>query len=166
MVMPALPDNTYNFSQYLQSAICQPLETAWNNATKLNDKQYVDWYYPPVEEKSNSHSYLFNTSHATHFQSCVADAIDRYKRLNKAETYDITAAKPFLSALNCLYPVLPVITFFDDSVKARFTFNHTEFVVDYDFEESEPVYVSAYKNDLLVFKTCSLEKLKETLEQF
>jgi hypothetical protein len=126
-------------------------------------------------EKTLANSIVLNTtsgslklddSRAEHFNICLVDAINRYKWLNKAETYDITAAKPFLSAINCLYPDLPVITFFDDSVKARFTFNQTEFVVDYDFEEPEPVYVSAYKDDLLVFKTCFLEKLKETLEQF
>ncbi len=96
----------------------------------------------------------------------VKEAVDRYKRLNKAETYDHSRAEPFLSALKRLSWDTLIITFSDVSAKARFTFKRTEFVVDYDFEETEPVYVSAYKSEVLVFKACPLEKLKDILEEF
>ena len=164
MFMPALPDNTYNFSHYIQPAIYQFLETAWNNATKLNDKQHVNWYYPPVKEKSNSHSY---TSNATHFQSCVANAIERYKRLNNITEFDDTPAYPFLSAFRGLGPtILQCITFYEDAINAQINFDNQEFDAEYNYDEQDSMFVSTFKYDTLYVKDGKPADLLQILRSF
>jgi hypothetical protein len=100
------------------------------------------------------------------FRNCIEDAIRRHCAIYHVSEYNITQAESFLISLKALRLILPRISFYPDGAKARFVFNKKEFVVDFDYEEPEPVYVSAYKGKVLVFKKCVLAELQETLENF
>jgi hypothetical protein len=97
----------------------------------------------------------------------IDDAIERYKILNNDAKFDTALAEPFFSAFRSrCHLAMPRFTLYPDGAKARFIFNEKEFVVDFDYEEPEPVYVSAYKGEVLVFKKCMLAELQEMLENF
>jgi hypothetical protein len=85
--------------------------------------------------------------------ACITDAIRRHKLVNRVDDYDITPAQSFLAALRSLIPIaIPHISFYQDAVKARITFKQREFIIDYDYEEPEFVFVSTFEGDRLSIK--------------
>lgn len=103
------------------------------------------------------------------FSCCIDDAVSRYKVVNHAESYDLVPAKPLLTVLKALmYMNMAAlrITFYDDAVKARITYNQREFIIDYDYEELELLYVSTFEGDTLIMKDGPVTELYRLLESF
>jgi hypothetical protein len=101
------------------------------------------------------------------FSSCVNDGIRRYKLVNSTDSYDTAPAKIFLTILESLsYRTLPRITFYEDAVKARIIYNNLELIIDYDFEEPESVFISAFEGDKLIIKDGPIKDIFKILESF
>jgi hypothetical protein len=101
------------------------------------------------------------------FDYCINDAIQRYKLVNHADSYESTPAKPFLSVLRTFcYSVVPRITFYDDAVKVRLIFNRREFIIDYDYEEPDSVFVSTFEGDNLIIKDGNIAGMYALLRSF
>jgi hypothetical protein len=102
------------------------------------------------------------------FSLQIDSAIARYKRINNIESYDRKNAEPFLSALKPISAFsIQRITFYDDAVKTRISFKEREFIIDYDFEEPDAVFVSTFVNeDTLAVKDGALTDLLSLLEAF
>jgi hypothetical protein len=88
------------------------------------------------------------------FSSCITDAIRRYKLVNHVDDYDTTPAKPFLSAIKSLIQIdiVPNISFYKDAVKVTLNFNQREFIIDYDYEDPEFIFISTFEDDRLKIK--------------
>jgi hypothetical protein len=100
------------------------------------------------------------------FDFCVDDAITRFQKLNKVLDYNIKPAEQFLSALRLLNPILLRLTFYEDGVKARFSYGQKEFVADYNYEEANSIFISTFVNDILVVKDGTPDALPEILGRF
>jgi hypothetical protein len=102
------------------------------------------------------------------FSLQIDDTITRYKCVNNTESYYLNNAEPFLSALKLISAfTIPRITFYDDAVKARIIFKGREFIIDYDFAESDMAFVSTFVNDDdLIIKDDALTDLFSILETF
>jgi hypothetical protein len=112
------------------------------------------------------YSQIQNTA-IINFDYYINDAIQRYKLVNHADSYDLTLAKPFLSALRTFcYSVVPRITFYDDAVKVRLIFNQQEFIIDYDYEEPDSVFVSTFEDDNLIIKDGNIAEIYALLRSF
>jgi addiction module RelB/DinJ family antitoxin len=97
----------------------------------------------------------------------VIDALRRYKVVNNNAGLDITPAEPFLQAIRALgSPVSPRITFYEDAVKVRLSSGGRDFVIDYNFEEPNSVFILSRKDGKLFVKDCSLSDIAKTLELF
>jgi hypothetical protein len=80
------------------------------------------------------------------FYYCIEDAINRYKQVNRAESYDTTPANPLRSELESLsYKLSPHISFYDDAVKVTVILNKNEFIIDCDYENPGYIFVSFFK---------------------
>jgi hypothetical protein len=102
------------------------------------------------------------------FDSFLIDAMNRYKDLYHDSNLDTTKADKFLSALKFLYintGFQPYIIFNKFSVKVQLRVNDKEFVLDYDYEDPNSVFVLSKKNTLIV-KECALDKIEEILRSF
>jgi antitoxin component of RelBE/YafQ-DinJ toxin-antitoxin module len=96
----------------------------------------------------------------------LIDALRRYKVVNNAD-FDITRAEPFLQALWRLDSIIESrITLYEDAVKARLKFKGREFVIDYNFEEPEMVFILSRQDGKLFAKDCALADIKRTLGLF
>ena len=96
----------------------------------------------------------------------LIDAVRRYRVVNNAD-FDLAKAEPFLQALRGLGSVVELrITFYEAAVKARFKLQDREFVVDYNFEEPETVFILSRKDEKLFVKDCPLTGIEKTLELF
>ncbi|MHC6202771.1 hypothetical protein ACYULU_06215 [Breznakiellaceae bacterium SP9] len=167
MFMSALPDNTYNFSYYVQPADFRYLEVKQKMYTDSDNKQSKKLYHQPIKENVNSNSYLLDTFNATHFQSCVDNAIERYKRLNNITEFDDTPAYPFLSVFRGLGPtILQCITFYEDAINAQINFNNQEFDAEYNYNEPDSMFVSTFKHDTLYVKDGNPADLLQILRSF
>jgi hypothetical protein len=51
-------------------------------------------------------------------------------------------------------------------VKARIVYKGVEFVIDYNFEEPDTVFILTRKEGKLVAKDCGLNEIAKTLELF
>jgi hypothetical protein len=51
-------------------------------------------------------------------------------------------------------------------VKARITYKYVEFIIDYDFEEPESVFISAFEGDKLIIKDGPIKDIFQILESF
>jgi hypothetical protein len=97
---------------------------------------------------------------------CVADALNRYKTLNNADI-NYTPAEMLLSTLRGISGVKILrITFYEDGAKIRIRFARTDFIIDFDFEEPDSVFITTFKNGTMVIKDCKIGDLQETLELF
>jgi DNA-damage-inducible protein J len=96
----------------------------------------------------------------------LIDALRRYKAVNNAD-FDIAKAEPFLQALWRLGSIVePRITLYEEAVKVRLKFNDREFVIDYNFEEPETVFVLSRQDGKLFAKDCALADIERTLGLF
>jgi antitoxin component of RelBE/YafQ-DinJ toxin-antitoxin module len=97
----------------------------------------------------------------------VIDALRRYKVVNNNASLNITPAEPFLQAIRALgSQVSPRLTFYEDAVKVRLSCGGRDFVIDYNFEEPDSVFILSRKEDKLFVKDCSLADMAKTLEFF
>ena len=96
----------------------------------------------------------------------MLDAIGRYKKLNSTEI-DCQPVKPLLQALKSARSiVVSRITFYEDGAKIRIQFAQTDFIIDFDFEDPDYVFITTFKDEKMVVKSCKISKLLETLERF
>jgi hypothetical protein len=101
------------------------------------------------------------------FSYCIEDAIIRYKRVNHTDNCDITQAETFLAILESFSTIfIPRISFYSDAVKAKLTFNQREFIIDYDYEEQNSVFISTFEGDKLIVKDAHITEIYTTLESF
>jgi hypothetical protein len=91
---------------------------------------------------------------------CVLDAISRYKKLNNTDI-DFSPAKSFLLTLRNFSSSITVlrITFYADGAKVRTQFAKTEFIIDFDFEEPDSVFVTTFRDDKMFVKDCKVNGL-------
>jgi antitoxin component of RelBE/YafQ-DinJ toxin-antitoxin module len=96
----------------------------------------------------------------------LIDALRRYKAANNVD-FDIAKAEPFLQALWEFGSIVePRITLYEEAVKIRFKFKGREFVIDYNFEESETVFILSKQDGKLFAKDCALADIERTLRLF
>ena len=105
----------------------------------------------------------------TKFDSFLNDAIRRYKEINHTEDLDIIGAEKFLTALRSLnirlHPQL-YIMFNKFSVKAQINLDNNEFMLDYDYDDTNSVFILFSKGETCIVKECTLDKIEETLRSF
>ncbi|MDR2630161.1 MAG: hypothetical protein LBC60_04490 [Spirochaetaceae bacterium] len=96
----------------------------------------------------------------------ILNAISRYKKLNGVES-DFSPAKSLLWALKSVRSiVVSRITFYEDGAKIRLRFAQTDFIIDFDFEEPDSVFITTFKNGTMFVKDCQIDDLQKTLELF
>jgi antitoxin component of RelBE/YafQ-DinJ toxin-antitoxin module len=96
----------------------------------------------------------------------LIDALRRYKAVNNAD-FDIAKAELFLQALWGLDSIAePRITFYEEAVKVRLKFKGKEFVIDFNFEEPETVFVLSRQDGKLFAKDCAFTNIERTLGLF
>jgi hypothetical protein len=141
--------------RYSISPLSQTRESCFNSSDSylsLEINNYIQWIFPNYDKE---------------FYGYIDDAIKRYKLVNHTEEYDITPAKTFLSAIKPLTSkIIRHISFYDDAVKVRIIYNQREYIIDYDYEEPECVFVSTFEGKTLLMKDGSLVQLRRILESF
>jgi hypothetical protein len=105
----------------------------------------------------------------TEFDTFLNDAIRRYKEINHTEDLDITGAEKFLTALYSLnirlHPQL-YIMFNKFSVKVQINLDNKEFMLDYDYDDTNSVFILSSRGETCIVKECTLDKIEETLRSF
>jgi len=92
----------------------------------------------------------------------------RYKSVNGKSDFDIAKAEPFLRAVENLGIADKDmrITLQEKAVKVRLNYNGRDYVLDYNFEEPENVFILTRKDGKLITKDCNLTGIRETLGNF
>jgi DNA-damage-inducible protein J len=97
----------------------------------------------------------------------LVDAIKRYKSVNNKTDYDIAKAEPFLRAVETLgTQITKKITLQEEAVKIRLNLKGQEYVLDYNFEEPDNVFILSRKDGKLIVKDSVLAEISATLELF
>jgi DNA-damage-inducible protein J len=97
----------------------------------------------------------------------LVDALKRYRSISGKNDFDITMTEPFFRAVETLGSDKNMkITLQENAVKVRLNFKGTDYVLDYNFDEPDNVFILSRKNGKLFVKDCRLSKIAETLEWF
>ena len=97
----------------------------------------------------------------------LVDAIRRYKTVNGKSDINIAKLDPFLQAIDELeIKIPPRITLQEESVKVRLQYKGKEFIIDYNFDEPDSVFILTRLDGKLMVKDCSLADIAKTLELF
>ena len=97
----------------------------------------------------------------------LLDALKRYNAINNKNDFNIEKAEPFLTAIESLGSDTGMrITLQENAVKARLNYNGKEFVLDYNFEEPDSMFILKRKDGKLFVKDCHISKINEVLESF
>jgi len=97
----------------------------------------------------------------------IIDALKRYKSVNNKADFDIAKIEPFFKMLkNIDYDNNMRMTLQENAVKVRLNFKGRDFVLDYNFEEPNSVFILSRKDGKLFVKDCNLANTRETMEYF
>ncbi|MDR0287656.1 MAG: hypothetical protein LBI03_08155 [Clostridiales bacterium] len=111
-----------------------------------------------------------NTQHEDEeFSSYLNDALKRYKEINNGAVFEVAKADSFLRVLKNVCNTLqlqPYIIFNKFATKVQFSFNGKDFVLDYDHEDQNTVFILSSKDETLIVKESILDKLEETIRSF
>ena len=95
------------------------------------------------------------------------DALKRYKAINNKNDFNIEKAEPFFTAIDSLGSDTGMrITLQENAVKAKLNYNGKEYVLDYNFEEPDSIFVLKRKDGKLFVKDCHISKISEVLGSF
>ena len=103
------------------------------------------------------------------FYICLNDALRRYQELNNGASFDISTIDKFIQVLKniCINMQLkPYIIFNKFAAKIQLTLNNKDYVVDYDYDDPDVVFILSPKDGTIFVKECILEKLDEILRSF
>jgi len=97
----------------------------------------------------------------------LIDALKRYKNINGETQFDLTKTEPFINALESLGLARNMrLTLQEKAIKARLNYRNIDFVIDYNFDEPDSVFIISGKNGKLIIKDCNLVEITATLERF
>jgi len=97
----------------------------------------------------------------------LIDALKRYKNINGETQFDLTKTEPFINALESLGLARNMrLTLQEKAIKARLNYRNIDFVIDYNFDEPDSVFIISRKNGKLIIKDCNLIEITATLERF
>ena len=97
----------------------------------------------------------------------LVDALKRYKSVNGKDDFDIARTEPFFQAIETFYSDKNMrITLQENAVKVRLNYKGEDFVLDYNLEEPDNVFILSRRNEKLIVKDCNLSEIPETLERF
>ena len=97
----------------------------------------------------------------------IFDALKRYKSVNNKSDFDIAKIEPLLKILENLDCDKNMrMTLQENAVKVRLNFKSKDYVLDYNFEEPNSVFILSRKDGKLFVKDCNLANIRETMEQF
>jgi DNA-damage-inducible protein J len=120
----------------------------------------------PSNHETFSPRFAEYTALETGNDEALIDALRRHKAVNHAG-FDIAKAEPFLQTLWGLGSLIePRITLYEEAVKVRFKFSGREFVIDYNFEEPETVFILSRQDGKLFAKDCAIADIEKTLGLF
>jgi hypothetical protein len=125
-------------------------------------------FEPNLEELSIA-SINYSQQENEEFGSCLNDALKRYKEINNGADFDVTRIDGFLSVLkdiNNTMQLKPYIILNKFATKVQLVFNGKDFVLDYDHEDQNSVFILSSKDGILVVKESVLDKLEEILRSF
>ena len=103
------------------------------------------------------------------FDSFINDAQRRYREINNGDVFNISKANGFLDALKDVCRTMklqPYIIFNKFSTKVQMVHNNKEFILDYDYEDLNTVFVISSIDGTLIVKENTLDKLEATLRSF
>ena len=97
----------------------------------------------------------------------LIDALKRYKSVKGKADFDLAKTEPFIRIVETIDSAKNMrITLQEKAVKVRLNFKGNDFVLDYNFEEPDSVFILSRKSGKLVVKDCNLAEIPETLERF
>ena len=97
----------------------------------------------------------------------LVDALKRYKSVSGKDDFDIAKTEPFFQAVKTLdFDKNMRITLQENAIKVRLNFRGEDFVLDYNFEEPDSVFILSRRDGKLFVKDCNLNGILETLERF
>jgi len=98
----------------------------------------------------------------------LVDAIRRYKSVNGKSDFDIARTAPFFLAIENLGIANKNmrIALQEKAVKVRLKYKGNDYVLDYNFDEPDNVFILTRKGGKLFVKDCNLNCICETLESF
>ena len=95
------------------------------------------------------------------------DALKWYKSVSGKDDFDIAKTEPFFRAVKTLDSDKSMrITLQENAVKVRLNRKGEDYVLDYNFEEPNSVFVLSRRDGKLFVKDCNLNEIYETLERF
>jgi DNA-damage-inducible protein J len=97
----------------------------------------------------------------------LVDALKRYKSVSGKDDFDIAKTEPFLRVAESLDSEKSMrITLQENAVKVRLNFKGEDYVLDYNFQEPDSVFILSRRNGKLFVKDCNLSEISKTLERF
>ena len=103
------------------------------------------------------------------FNFYLNDAKRRYQEINHNAVFNVTIISKFLNILKDIcntMQIQPYIMFNKLATKIQLNYDNKEFVLDYDHEELDNVYILSSKDGTIFVKECTLDKLEETIRTF
>lgn len=97
----------------------------------------------------------------------LIDALKRYRFVTGKTDFDITKTEPFIREVETLDSAKSMrLTLQEQAVKARFNYKGKDFIIDYNFQEPDKVFILSRKGEKLVVKDCKLTEISAILERF
>ena len=171
--MPTIQVRTDENIKSASSTLFEQLGMTMSEAINLFLRQSVMRGGIPFSLTLNSNNELIKTQNISTnnkeiFENeILLDAIKRYKSINGNINFDISKIEPFIKVLEKLDSIKNLrLTLQEKAVKARLNFKDIDFVIDYNYDEPENIFILSRNNGKLIVKDCMLTEITTTLESF
>jgi len=110
----------------------------------------------------------YKTDVKTAEDEALVDAVRRYKSVSGRDDFEIAKTEPFFKTIGNLGIANKNIriTLQERAVKVRLNHKGADYVLDYNFDEPDSVFILSRRGDKLLVKDCKLDKISQTLELF
>ena len=112
------------------------------------------------QRNQNSHftANAVETIENTVLQNCIEDSVNRFKTFNNGKNPTDIYSYKIINLLKELCRVdTPYMTMYEDAVKIRTTIREKKFIIDYDFDEPNSVYITEQHNQNSKITQCKVE---------
>ena len=162
--MPTIQVRTDDRTKYASTALFQRLGITMSDAINLFLRQSIMRGGIPFPLTVTG---VPETGAEIFENAALIDALKRYKSVSGKDDFDIAKTEPFLRAVKNLDSDKSMrITLQENAVKVRLNFKGDNYVLDYNFEEPDSVFILSRKDEKLFVKDCNLNGIHETLESF
>lgn len=131
---------------------------------KNSDIHFSNDFVSNITDENNSDNYFYTD----YVKETIDKGLSIYKKINHTNQIEEKCYADFISAVRILISLHnnAKLIFKSDSVRLKFVYKNHNFIIDYDYDVNDSVFIMKDGDGNLDIRECSLDNILLTLESY